>query len=117
MGQHVPQAMWREEGQTSVFECGLKDFADPCSAGPELPADTGGKEAFIVIKADRSFGEIGYSLRSPIRSRSVLKTNKKTPMYGLISTHSYRTGNKGKFHNHASEVDTLFGEKWVIVAE
>ena len=52
--------------------------------------------------------DIGYSLRSPIRSRSVLKTNKKTPMYGLISTHSYRTGNKGKFHNHASEVDTLF---------
>ena len=54
------------------------------------------------------FLQIGYPLRSPIRSRSVLKTNKKTPMYGLISTHSYRTGNKGKFHNHKSEVDTLF---------
>ena len=46
--------------------------------------------------------EIGYPLRSPIRSRSVLKTHKKTPMYGLISTHSYRIGNKGKFHNHES---------------
>ena len=45
---------------------------------------------------------IGYPLRSPIRSRSVLKTHKKTPMYGLISTHSYRIGNKGKFHNHES---------------
>ena len=51
---------------------------------------------------------IGYPLRSPIRSRSVLKTHKKTPMYGLISTHSYRIGNKGKFHNHESEVDTQF---------
>ena len=58
--------------------------------------------------AVEAFKKIGYSLRSPIRSRSVLKTNKKTPMYGLISTHSYHTGNKGKFHNHASEVDTLF---------
>ena len=46
--------------------------------------------------------EIGYPLRSPIRSRSVLKTHKKTPLYGLISTHSYRIGNKGKFHNHES---------------
>ena len=46
--------------------------------------------------------EIGFPLRSPIRSRSVLKTHKKTPMYGLISTHSYRIGNKGKFHNHES---------------
>ena len=46
--------------------------------------------------------KIGYPLRSPIRSRSVLKTHKKTPMYGLISTHSYRIGNKGKFHNHES---------------
>ena len=54
--------------------------------------------------------EIGYPLRSPIRSRSVLKTHKKTPMYGLISTHSYRIGNKGKFHNHESDVDTLFME-------
>ena len=59
MGQHVPQAMWREEGQTRIFECDLKDFADPCRAGPELPADTSGKEAFIVIKADISFGEKG----------------------------------------------------------
>ena len=56
------------------------------------------------------FLEIGYPLRSPIRSSSVLKTHKKTPMYGLISTHSYRIGNKGKFHNHESEVDTLFLE-------
>ena len=31
-------------------------------------------------------------------------------MYGLISTHSYRIGNKGKFHNHESEVDTLYAE-------
>ena len=31
-------------------------------------------------------------------------------MYGLITTHSYRIGNKGKFHNHESEVDTLFLE-------
>ena len=46
--------------------------------------------------------KIGYPLRSPIRSRSVLKTHKKTPLYGLISTHSYRIGNKGKFHNHES---------------
>ena len=49
-----------------------------------------------------SIHRIGYPLRSPIRSRSVLKTHKKTPMYGLISTHSYRIGNKGKFHNHES---------------
>ena len=31
-------------------------------------------------------------------------------MYGLISTHSYRIGNKGQFHNHESEVDTLYLE-------
>ena len=52
--------------------------------------------------AVEAFKKIGYPLRSPIRSRSVLKTHKKTPMYGLISTHSYRIGNKGKFHNHES---------------
>ena len=51
---------------------------------------------------DDHYFYIGYPLRSPIRSRSVLKTHKKTPMYGLISTHSYRIGNKGKFHNHES---------------
>ena len=56
--------------------------------------------------AVEAFKKIGYPLRSPIRSRSVLKTHKKTPMSGLISTHSYRIGNKGKFHNHKSEVDT-----------
>ena len=31
-------------------------------------------------------------------------------MYGLIATHSYRIGNKGKFHNRESEVDTQFSE-------
>ena len=55
-----------------------------------------------LIDVTHAFVGIGYPLRSPIRSRSVLKTHKKTPMYGLISTHSYRIGNKGKFHNHES---------------
>ena len=59
---------------------------------------------------DTLYLEIGYPLRSPNRSRSVLKTHKKTPMYGLISTHSYRIGNKGKFHNHESDVDTQYLE-------
>ena len=88
------------------------DVLSEYAVGREVWVRRGGRDRLLVTEGlhnaamvfcrANSFLDIGYPLRSPIRSRSVLKTHKKTPMYGLISTHSYRIGNKGKFHNHES---------------